>query len=80
MTVVGRKISYWTLVEVFCQRAGGHLTLQQTRPVFCSRTRIRTILVLSIEYWPILAASASVDIHTILCLYSHAILVSSDGW
>jgi len=43
-------------------------------------TRVRTILVSCIEYWAILAVSSSIDTHAMLYLYSHAILVSSDGW
>jgi len=44
-----------------------------------SSVRVRTILVLGIEYRPMLTVSASIDIRPILSLYSHAILVSRDG-
>jgi len=39
-----------------------------------------TILVSVIEYRPILRVSAGIDIRLTLSLYSHAILVFSDGW
>jgi len=46
----------------------------------CLLDRVRTILVLGIEYRPVLGVSSSIDICPILSLYSHAILVVSDGW
>ena len=46
--------------------------------MFKNMIRVRTILVSGIKYQPTLAVSASIDIHLILSLYSHAILVSSD--
>ena len=41
---------------------------------------VRTILVSGIGYRTILVVSASINTRTILSLYSHAILVSCDGW